>query len=321
MAALAALKTWQILSNQATTAATAIASNRDWIFSVKQALIGLASAPWAVRGSSSSVAAANVGDGVDRWASTANLVWANAGSAHSWIVLRQTGMGATYELLISCESASATGAIMHISYSLAGFTGGTTTAKPTATDETVLVNGAAWGTSGSNSIKWHLLAPTDGHCLRIFSYVGGTILNAFLLERPTDTTTGWTTPNFGYAAQIATAVAQTTVVGNGYVFRARINAVNASVVLLSLGTSSGNLGTETAWSNLANEVSTEWPVSALVMASNTVGARGVHGRLQDMWVGPVNTTNGDTYPSGTSRQYAQFGGFIVPWDGSVPTFS
>ena len=43
------------------------------------------------------------------------------------------------------------------------------------------------------------------------------------------------------------------------------------------------------------------------------GYRGWKGKVQDMWWG--GGSHGDTYPDDGSKQFAQFGQLIVPWDG------
>ena len=154
----------------------------DWHFirTVKDALIAFASTPWTMRYSCNSVTAGAAGDGVDRITTNANLVWASAGSAHSWIVLRQTGIATNFELLLSCENAHASGTTLMIVVSpAAGFTGGTTTARPTATDEVVLNAAAvAWAASAVTALRWHLQQSTDGQCTRIITCAAGSIQSA-----------------------------------------------------------------------------------------------------------------------------------------------
>ncbi len=183
-------KTWQFVPNYAIAATgTALGTNRTILKTIKDFLTTdaaewvdnaniatTAANLWTVRYSCDSVVAGSAGDGVDRWDAITDLVWANAASAHSWIVLRNTAIGSTAELLISCEGSSGSGHVLTIAISpSAGFTGGTTTARPTATDEAVTLNNAAWGGVGTSdtSVKVHVVKSTDGECWRVFACNGG----------------------------------------------------------------------------------------------------------------------------------------------------
>ena len=89
---------------------------------------------WTVAGSSNGVAAGM--DGVDRWGATftpANLVRAAEGTAHSWIVLQSPAAFGMW-MLLNYNATSEGGA--GITLAPAAYTGGSVTAKPTATNET-----------------------------------------------------------------------------------------------------------------------------------------------------------------------------------------
>src|SRR4051812_33626557 len=99
-------KSWQYNVNQAYNATGSfLTNNRNLLLGIKNSFIGFAQNPWQVRGSSNSVSASLLavgaaGPGTDLWASTSNLVWASVGSAHSWIVLRQSQIASAFEVLI-----------------------------------------------------------------------------------------------------------------------------------------------------------------------------------------------------------------------------
>ena len=155
-------KTWQFQVNGTLPmlpGSKALIQNTALVFAIKNGLVGFGTAPWVVRYSCNSVTAGTAGDGVDRWATVANLVWNNAGAAHSWMVLRQTGIHSTYEILLSLEPLSSTNLI--VAQSDVGFTGGTTTARPTATDEYILGT-ANMTPSILTTIRTHFMQSTDG---------------------------------------------------------------------------------------------------------------------------------------------------------------
>lgn len=324
-------KTWQFSVNNTTGAfVTLIDANRTWVRSVKDALLAFASSAWAMRYSCDSVTAGSAGDGVDRIMTNAGLVWATAGSAHSWMVLRQTGIATNYELLFSCEPASSAGNTTGNSLTLvvspsAGFTGGTTTARPTATDEIVLFSAVSWGIGvGTTPIRWHAMQSSDGQCTRIISYVGGTLQNVILLDKPTNSASGWTNPSMSYAA-LTTALTPATLGATTGSFRCRIGGTLALLSLSAEGLIGGIVNTtfptNTGWGNIANEVSGEWPMLPLGAVSVTAPVRGRMGQFQDMWTGSAGANTGDTYPSGASNQFAQFGALILPWNGSAVQLS
>lgn len=321
-------KTWQFSVNNSTGATgTAIDVNRTWTRTVKDALLAFASNPWTMRYSCNSVTAGTAGDGVDRITTNANLVWANAGSAHSWMVLRQTGIATNFELLISCENANASGAtLLVVTSPSAGFTGGTTTARPTATDEIAQTNPAsAWGITTNTAMRWHLWESTDGQCTRLITCVSGAIYNTIWLDKPSNPVTGWTNPSLSYAAQGATGLSATTLGAVAGAFSARIGSTSALLAVSAEGliTSAGSVSfrTNTNWGNIANEVSGEWPMLPVGAICVTATVRGRHGTFQDLWTGSGGANTGDTYPSGASNQFAQFDALILPWNGTAVQLS
>ena len=72
---------------------------------------------------------------------------------------------------------------------------------------------------------------------------------------------------------------------------------------------------------MRNDISAEWWLSEIGVASGTGGCRGVHGRLPDLWWGPAAVRVGGTYPNDVSRQFASFYNIVVPWNGTTPKYS
>jgi len=119
---------------------------RSWLWILKTVLMNELSggttsgsrpggSAWTCEGSSDSSTAGM--DGSDRWTSTftpSKLVRNTEGSAHSWIVLKSpNAMGPVY-LLLNYNGGSE--GLINITFSSSAYTGGSTTAKPTATNET-----------------------------------------------------------------------------------------------------------------------------------------------------------------------------------------
>ena len=316
-------KTWQFnVNNQTTAQGTALADARKTLRGIKDAMIGFATNPWTVRYSCDSVTAGTAGDGVDRWSADTNLVWANAGTAHSWIVLRQTGIGTTYELLISCENSTPSN--LTLLTSISGFSGGSKTARPTATDELTVASSVQWINGTDSSNRWSVMQSTDGQCTRILVGYGGNFTTLIVLDKPNNPTTGWSTPNFsalywnGGGLNTNTTGIFSTIGPNA---RSRIGSVNGSVSLTIEGIGN-NFSTDTTIGNIANEVDSSWDMWPLGIACITSGARGRHGSLFDLWAVSTVRASGDMIPADGSNQFAVFGNFVLPWNGSAaPAFS
>ncbi|HSX21505.1 MAG TPA: hypothetical protein VLE97_01870 [Gaiellaceae bacterium] len=310
-------KTWQFNVNNAIVAlGSSLADNRRLLRSIKNAMVGFTTNPWTMRYSCDSVTAGTAGDGVDRWTADANLVWANAGSAHSWAVIRQTGIATNFELLLSCETAAGLGQILtaYISFS-AGFTGGTTTARPTATDEQVLISAANWsGVSTDVASRWSVMQSTDGQCTRVIIASAGAATAYWLLEKPANPTTGWSNPSISLMIQNV-PVFSTLCAAASTAAKMRNGSTTGNVVFLCEGNNTNLIPADTTFGTVANEIDSSWPMTPIAVASYTVGVRGRHGTLQDLWFGQASIATADTYPNDASNQFVQFGCLIFPWNG------
>ena len=310
--------TWRSNVNQTIAASGALlTTNRRVMRAIKDSLISSAGynvAPaslWTVRYSCDSVTAGSAGDGVDRWTSDGALVWANAASAHSWIVLRQTGIATNFEICISLEPVSATGSQYTIAVSSsAGFTGGSTTARPTATDEYSISKAAVLQTSGDSTYRLHALMSSDGKGTMVFVYSGAALFQVIMVGVPKQPVSGWTNPSWFYfnnnAAPLDSGTLATTV---SPAVRGRVGATTMSLYWTGEGVTTGLL---CAGFTGANDLSSESPLFPIGIACNTSGAVGRHGVVYDVWWGLNNYAQGDTYPGDASRQYMQVGDIVVP---------
>lgn len=317
----ALVKTWQHnVDNQTLALGGALLDNQTTLLGIKNALVGVGTNPWVVRYSCSSTVAGTAGDGVDRIAVATNWVWGNAGSAHSWIALRQTGIATNFELLISCEGVSATGVLLTIAVSpSAAFTGGTTTARPTATDEIVLLASATWGVVGADiSQRWSVMQSTDGQSTRVILCNSGDIRGYWILEKPINVTTGWTNPSVCFvsgATNLASVANLTTSATATAIGRMRNGAIcNVTMTCEGIG-GAGPFPSDVFIGNIANEIDNAWMMLPIGIAGLTAGNRGRHGTLNDLWLGSTTVVSGDTYPNTGTNLFAQFGNLIVPWNG------
>lgn len=312
-------KTYQFNVGQAITAqGTALATNRRILRTIKNTLIGFGTLPWTVRESCDSVTAGSVGDGVDRWSSDSNLVWANSGSAHSWMVLRQTGIATNYEICISCESASANGSSLTLVVSpSAAFSGGSTTARPTATDEIALLSNAVWGGVGStdSNAKIQAFQSTDGQVTRVFVHVSNTVRTYWSFTKPANAIAGWSNPSMSLALGSASSGVLTyTNLNTNANGKGRVGSTTCSFYMTGEAFGGSMLGQQI---NFAGDISSNYPISPIGLASLTTSNRDRYGTVYDAWWGADTLSEGTTYPNDASRTHVQFGVMVFPWDGSV----
>lgn len=317
------VKTWQFnVNNQVTTQATALITNQTQLLAIKNALIGFATNPWAVRYSCDSTVAGTAGDGVDRWASIANLVWAAAGTAHSWIILRQTGIATNYDLCIALEPTSGGGSTLVIVVSpSAGFTGGTTTARPTATDEIAFAP-FAWANSSNSSARWSVMQSTDGQCTRVMTAWSAAPQTFLMFDKPTNTSVGWSNPSVTAVVNNTGMTAYNLVGGVTTNFKMRALSITGTQAYLTAeGVASNTIPTDIVFGNIANEIDGTWAMCPVGIVCTTSGIRGRHGTIQDLWLGSAARSSGDRYPASGTGLFAQFLGVILPWNGGPVSLS
>lgn len=322
MTALAApTKTWQYTLNQEVAASgTALTDRRAVLRGMKNALKGFASVPWTVEGSGNGVAAAH--DGVDRWAAAGDLLWANSGNPLSWIVLEQTGMG-SFQLLLALDQADANGRHLHVLVSASGaFNGGTTTARPTATDEQEVL-AADWGRGDSNSfgpVIWNVQMTDDGECTRLFGFYAG--VNCFFaqFEKLGDPEPGVSSPYYSkWLGGGTTDVATHLNLSGQTAGKSRPSATsgNADCRWASLGFHGGGYSAELASyaQTGASAFSGKWPATDVWAWSQT--HLSLIGRFRDLYLGSRNRGNGDGYTvSSTPYVWGHVGQAVVPTGGT-----
>lgn len=323
-------KTWQQDPNKIVAASTSLAEKRALLRGIKDALLvgckagGGGLVPWTAVYSCDSVAAGAAGDAVDRWDADADLVWATAGSAHSWFVLKQTGIAANFQLLISCEGAATGGHLLTVAYSYnAGFTGGTTTARPTATDEIVVLNNGNWVNGNfTAAMRWTAQQSSDGQCTRIWIGAGGLVVGMWLLDKPKAPRATWTNPAICLVAGTGSASNYPTYANLGdFKVAARINTINALMAMTGEGGGSGTVQYLGQSQVAVDDLDLEWPMCPIGLYSATIGSKGRHAQVFDLWWGATTPAVGDSYPTGGTKLYAQVRDLIVPSGGVTLQFT
>lgn len=315
-------KAWQISPNNIVGKQTTHDLQNAAVFIAKKNLLtGFGLAPFTVRGSSDSVTAAL--DGADRLVDPADIVPSNG--AHSWIVLRQAATG----IEICYDFFYAAGVYLHdVVYSPAdGFTGGSTTSRPTATDEQVrsALNWNAGGTANT-TFRMHAWHAEDGTATAVVVMNNGHVVHMMLAGQADDPVTGWTLPFYfldhgsGNAGDSANLSDVTTFYANDRIC-GRAPAGNMTMYMSMEGCSGTQLGAITPLSNAmrfnASSNHNLHPVQSIGLVSLTVGARGRHGVIPDFWRAP-SSLNGYVFRDEAGTQLVSFDGWTFSWSEDLP---
>lgn len=325
-------KTWEYSVNNLVVAdntrgsTNAHADKRNLLFGIKEAMIdGGLTVPWTVRGSSDSSTAGM--DTTDRWVDIDDMVWSTSDvGARSWIVLRQTGISTTFELLIDLRQGSSNddGGEIRMWVAQAGFTGGSTTARPTATDERQLRNLELWGAGSQGSTipyKWHFQISSDGQCTRVYIFNANssrTAIGFWLLDVPKNPTTGWTNPYIAtvHGSADTTEIPTYANYQNTATLRGRYSGADTTMYMSAEGINNVAVG-NAASIDTFNQVDGTYIAGEIGIDSLTSTFRGSHGTIFDLWWGFNFAVSGQTYPDDGTRAFAMFGDFVIPWNGSI----
>ncbi len=335
------IRTWQFQANNAVAASgVVLTTGRNLLLAIKNGFLGtgawtdtanaatVATNNFSVDYSCDSAVAGVPGDGVDRWVAAANLVW--AAGAHSWIVLKQPALaGGTLYICIDLSTATVNQATIVISR--AGFTGGTTLARPTATDEVVILSAGNWGMSSADAAQnWTIQKSADGKATRLILCRGGWAVGLWFFEEPSTGLT-WTQPLFAYAFGTST----TAPVSSQLVFANFFsNASFFSIVSgrpLKGGLAMPVYGTAAtaviATQAVVNDMGAAWPlmpVSGLVRDTYVYnsaildGVKGRAGAMVDFWWVPTALGEGDKMPAAGTANIWILGDVAFPWNTSAP---
>jgi len=329
------VKTYEVSPNNVggVTSASYYIDAQRTMFAIKQALTGgdgnITTAPWLVSRSSDSVTA----DGSDNWGAYTNVVFNSAGIAHSWIVLKQPGTKG-YEICIDCSNGTSANYFTMFWSPSGGFnagaggTDGTTTARPTASDEIAIFPFLSatqrWlGSLGAFNSKVHCVSSTDGDITTVWVMIATHC--AFFLRLEVVPDGDWTDNvwiRFGYngAGQNQFNFDKFASVVSGYPWQ--WTWAQESGVTFRLYPSFEAIGTtETALtyinSGIPDDKSGDYFMGPIGLWGDQSPYRGKRGNCTDIWWGQQNL-NGSQYPdAGTLYQFVQIGDVILPWDSAT----
>ncbi len=321
-------KTWQYDVNF-TQSGTATARAQQSMHQIKEALIGFATLPWTVAFSSDSVAAGTPGDGVDRWDATTDVVWA-AGD-HSWMVLKQTGISSNFQ--VCWDMGSDISDIELVISPSAGFTGGSISARPTATDEQIIVSDKAWGrgdaTISTDQIPLHCMMSDDGQVTRMIFNRDSAVSGFISFEKAQNPVSGWTIPWFVIFSceenstpneSMTYARMRNDLASNAATTFIRAVMPNPTERFENMRMSSdgfATVATGTAFTG-SNDISSDFEMNPASICCTVRPNRGVHGQIADIWFVSTDPAIGDTFPDDSSEQFAVFDNMAIPWNGTTP---
>ena len=343
------VKTWQFsVNNTVATNASANVVAAGVMLEIKNLMKGFGTNPWVVRyssnaggsGGSPTGAAGTVGDGVDRW-STSSDVFSNSANnpagRHAWMVMRQTGIATNFEVLFDMSSTGTISSMQLIVSPSVGFSGGSVTTRPSASDEMYIITGNEssntafpWSSNTTSQCQVHAMQSTDGQCTRVIVWNSGTVMGTYwLFDKPQNTISGWTNPSISSAytgtsgvpsyANLSATTAAPVAAGSSTSINNTSQGLITTPTALAYtgeGDSSGLLANATTISANANSFDGYWPMCPIGIYGITAPNRGRHGNLFDIWWNPSGIASGTTIPNDATKQFVCFGPLIFPWDGA-----
>ena len=325
-------KSWSFqVNNVQPSKGSFIACTQYLIYAIKNMFLA---AGWTVRSScgGASKAALSVNNaGGDKWTAP-DQIWWNYGSnvPRSWIVLRNTALGSAFDIVIDCVGQGydnyVDNQVIIIGFAIGGYNlNGTTSARPTATNSDECLTcananpyfGGPWLPSWVDvQYAYHGIFSTDKECNRIIIYQNNSPVTIWLFEKLATPVTGFTDPitvmtiaSNGPFANIVTAANLSA--NNNWKFR--YGSANYSANMTVEGLNAVSLPNQIA---SVNDIDGSWPIMPCGFYCSTYPARGRHAIFYDLWQGSTSLSSGSTYPSDNSRQFAQHGCLITPWNGS-----
>lgn len=287
--------------------ASAIATNRAALLKLRDLLVDVRGCSVVKSCDSAAVAS------TDLWVDATKLVWANPGTAHSWVVFAFVGGD---QLLASLEGADANGATVTMFWSpAAGFTGGTTTARPTATDEMAACPTTSVLFAANGHYVLHQVSSNDGASVVVSVMRAGASCGLLWAGPVAGAPSGWgASPAahfLGYAADVATGLAANWSAWSNATnpMRAKQGANLMNLVPTVEGW--GATPTPEAFTG-ANEITGRWRLWPVGLVSTTT-PKGRHGWVDDVYYVAHAINTGERVKAASGDTYVQLGEIAVPW--------
>jgi hypothetical protein len=320
MALPAFIKTWQFNNNQSISGATTDENGQRVMFAMVSSLLGFVTLPWVHWGSCDCVTANN-DSATNLWTDYSKV---HCGTTKSYIVLENptTGMQVCFWMSHGTVDWYATVvASLNGEFGAPGSGGtgtdGTTTTRPTAGDEIVMLNNLGFIPSSTSTFRVHVQHSTDAECSRVMVHLNNVDVVLMIMDMPSDPIAGFTLPVVGmiFDGTACSTYAKWNDTPRVYT---KIGGDTIALYLTCEGAINAMVGEQVSF---ADDDTGEWPIMPMGLLSLTGAHRGRKGSLYDIWWGSTAAGNGNTYPDDASKVLAQFDHMVFPWDGTTPGMS
>lgn len=304
--------TWTCdVNNAAAAGASTYIQAQNTIHEVKTALVNIG---WTLQSSSNSSSAG----ASDYLTASTNWVWSTG--AHAWARLRDPDLS-NFEIVIDCNRASVNPHTMDIYFSPSGgFSGGSTTARPTASDEQSIIVNSNWISSASATATVVHATRSAGVGTRLWIYRGGGLVSWWQFDLLRTQISGQSngvvarvhgSVNAANDTELASAQNAFAVMGS-----TKVSMYYAIPAQASVSTYWSDRTTDLADANEL-ESTTIYPAHPLIWVGNTASYYGSHAIADDLYIVSTGLSDGDDAPStGLTKKWVVVGNLLVPWDGA-----
>ena len=321
-------KTWNYnVNNTYLPLADFSTTHRRLWYSIKNLFVtnGLWSVIMSSNGTTASVA--------DNWTSSGAL------GTQSWIVLKHPANNSQLLIQVTTDSGGSPSYVLFFSkYGWNTASAFSTSVLPSTTISGDVIRfpitnqAIPWGTSNIQCVH-HYMWSSDGYCHRHIVYASDFPVLGLFLETPENPVTGWSSsglPSFAMffnSGSVASAITINNTyrrfTNNSIVTRidpvGSVGAANADIWLSGEAITNGSGGNSLIVEAITapNDLSGEYPMVDTGIVLPTYPYATKLGKPFDLWYGISNLVGSVTYPNDNSRQFAQHGCLITPWNGSV----
>jgi hypothetical protein len=332
-------KTWNTatVNLSVVTNASGLTLGRPWARAFKERMKALPNFPPTIKGSSNAVTAGM--DGTDRLAADADYVWVQTSGNHSWWVFEypQINDGAGHKLQVCFDltgNGTSSGSRWQLYASpVAGFTGGSISARPTATDEVPIVT-SDWA-APSVVHRLNFICSTDGTIFHFLSVTGNLPSCWLMVAKPFPTIDavpaqagGW---NYPWLVATSCATGQSAMTA-AFLYSVYGTGVNqkyyarhaATTIAFGFEPEGGKTLLQSGgMANGPHGVSGVNPILGFGIWSNTPGVGGRYGFIPDAYAIGDSSYAGYGATVGADdnhRQWLVAGSMLLPWtnDATVP---
>lgn len=305
-------KTWTISGNNVLTGSGNVVTDRKALFLALKNSMCNAPIPWTV---SASCNATQSMVGSDILQSISSIINAADGTGHSWIVLQQSEISDAFQICFDFSSTTQSSMTIVVS-PVSGFSGSSTTRRPTAPDEYLVLSNSSWfdfsNHASSKDIIYNTWFSSDGLCNRIVVLWDLNSRGMWLFDQPSNVNNLWREKSMFFTLNGRGQPLSSSLLFESPVVGCRVNDKSGQAFFMAEGTRDGTIYKTFAG---LNPFTGKYPLLPMTVYSWILGRCGVLGEVSDMWYGPhLNTLmTGTTYPESGSAQFVQFGNLVFPW--------